>query len=215
MRDPAGLIERKLSGFRLQSAPVRRTQHRSHLRRAKRCSQDPNELPRLSTFLRHNSGMSQEEIVRPETGSTLLQVRHLIAALTLALLVTLVSGCGGGGSYPPTRGYSTAQVTRVFKAHGLVLIHVTALENRSGVATHLRAIMRSTGGGYVVVFVYKSSKEANMAATLLGKQYSVKQRRTYRAVIVVNVFATVILFDHGGSLALKNTQEAMADLRHI
>ena len=52
----------------------------------------------------------------------------------MAVIVTLVTGCGGGGSYPPTRGYSTEQVTRTFKAHGLVVVrHVPPLENRPDV----------------------------------------------------------------------------------
>lgn len=42
MRYPTGFGEWQLSSLGFQSAPVRRIQHRSYLRKAKRCSQEPN-----------------------------------------------------------------------------------------------------------------------------------------------------------------------------
>jgi hypothetical protein len=142
-------------------------------------------------------------------------VRLLIAALLVPLIVALVTGCGGGASYPPTRGYSTEQVMRIFKAHGLALGHVPPLEKQSGVGTHLRAALRSAKPGYVAVFIYRSSREARLAARSFPKQYSVKLRRMYRSVLVVNVLAVVFVVDRAGSRVLKKTQAAMADLRRI
>lgn len=143
-----------------------------------------------------------------------LRVRFL-TSLAAVLVVGLATGCGGAVSYPETRGYSAGQVARVFKAHGLVLVHVPALENRSGIAKHLRAVLRSAEAGFVVVFIYKSSKEAHVAKTSFGQQYSVKQRRIYRSVLVVNVLATVVVADRADSRTLKRTKAAMADLRRI
>lgn len=144
-------------------------------------------------------------------------MRDLVTAPLALLIVALATGCGGGGgggaSYPGTPGYSSVQVARIFKAHGLLLSHVAPLEQQKGVGRHLRAVMGSTGTGYVAVYIYKSSEEARLAAKAFPQQYSVRARRMYPSFRVVNVLAVVYAIDPAGSRALRKTQAAMADLR--
>lgn len=136
-------------------------------------------------------------------------MRPVVASLVAASIAALAAGCGGKTSYPPTPGYSTEQVLRVFKAHGLVLHHVPPLEKKS--QAHLEAILRTRGT--VSVWIYKSRKEAGLAAKLFSRQYTTaKQRRTYQFVLMRNVWAIVPVVDRASARDLKKTVAAMTDL---
>lgn len=142
-----------------------------------------------------------------------LPVRPVPIALTVALVAALATGCGGHrAAYPPTPGYSTEQVIRVFKAQGLPLSHFPPLE-REG-RGHMIAVLHSTEPGTVLVSIYKSSTEARLAAAIVVRKNGVRVNRYYRYSVVANVFAiaAVLQGDRSGRRASRHMQAAMARL---
>jgi hypothetical protein len=127
--------------------------------------------------------------------------------------IALTAGCGGHqvASYPPTRGYSTAQVKRVFREHGIRLSHAQPLLNLG--RGRLSDVLRTAHPGFVIVFIYKSSKEARLAAALSTQKIKPLQK-DYPNIVAGNVVASVIAV-FGGQLALKETRAAMAELRTL
>jgi hypothetical protein len=79
----------------------------------------------------------------------------------------------------------------------------------------VKAVLWSAGTGYVAVWIYKSRKEARLAAKVFPRQYSARLRRMYRPIYAVNVLVVVFVVDRAGSRALQEARAAMADLKHI
>jgi hypothetical protein len=89
------------------------------------------------------------------------------------------------------------------------------MERERNIASHLSAILVSVGPpetGAVSVWVYRSSKEAQVASERFEKQYSSRLRHVYRRMRRANVFTTVIVMDGTGGRDLREAKAAMADL---